>query len=280
VSLAASGDGPSVDKMSSHAVLPLIITAMILAVQRLKDMTRGGAVLAKWLIFWYIVTALIAIAHSMVMVEFVWRRQMRQVGEDSLAVAGSDATTIAERQKTTIHQVVVDTFDSFVPNNIVAALANNALLSVLMVAILFGYLIKGPNSSLLRATIEVEKIVTTIIVGLIKLAPIGVFFLILSNIMRLDIADVGVNLGVLVGGAVAQMLFHLLVLLPAVYFLIVRKNPYTMWFKASKAWITAWGTASSAATLPVTMQCVIDNGVPLAVTKFAVPLGCLVNMDG
>lgn len=53
-----------------------------------------------------------------------------------------------------------------------------------------------------------------------------------------------------------------------------------MWLKCSPAWITAWGTASSAATLPVTIRCVLERGVPVTITKFAVPLGCLINMDG
>ena len=98
--------------------------------------------------------------------------------------------------------------------------------------------------------------------------------------MRLDIAEIGANLGVLVGGAIATMAFHILIVIPIIFFAVVRRNPYSYWFKCSKAWITAWGTASSAATLPVTMKCVTERGVPVTLSKFVVPLGCLINMDG
>lgn len=176
--------------------------------------------------------------------------------------------------------VVQDMFDSLIPNNIIAALANNALLSVLVTAIVVGYLIRGPDSSLLRATREVDRIITIVITFLIKLAPVGVFFLILSNIMRLNLADVGINLGILIGASIAQMAFHLIIVLSGIYLFVVRRNPFTYWARCAKAWITAWGTASSAATLPVTMKCVIEQGCPNTIAKFQVPLGCLVNMDG
>jgi len=76
------------------------------------------------------------------------------------------------------------------------------------------------------------------------------------------------------------MLFHLWVVYPILYFAIVRKNPYTFWAKCSQAWITAWGTASSAATLPMTIKCCRARGLPDTAINFMVPLGCLVNMDG
>jgi Na+/H+-dicarboxylate symporter len=94
---------------------------------------------------------------------------------------------------------------SFIPQNIFQALAEDQLLAVLISAIVVGCLIKGPNSSLLRGIKEVDKIVFKIIDFLIKLAPIGVFFLILANLMTLDIEDIGVNLGVLIGASIASM---------------------------------------------------------------------------
>merc|ERR1712000_507840 len=73
---------------------------------------------------------------------------------------------------------------------------------------------------------------------------------------------------------------HVFVILPCIYLFVVRKNPWAYWFKNSRAWITAWGTASSAATLPVTIKCCQQRGLPDTVIKFLVPLGCLINMDG
>jgi len=111
------------------------------------------------------------------------------------------------------HDVIVQVFESFVPNNVVGALANDELLAVLVSAIVVGCLIKGPDSSLLRAVREIEKIVMKVITFLIKLAPIGVFFLILSNLFTLNIEDIGQNLGVLVGGSIVNMAIHMFIVL-------------------------------------------------------------------
>ncbi|KAK9899307.1 Sodium:dicarboxylate symporter [Cystobasidium minutum MCA 4210] len=261
-------------------VLPLIVCSMILAVQRLREISKGGHILARYTIGFYILTTLVAIVHSTILTALVWRNLFQEVGSESLEVSASDADTVAEREDTKIEEVVVDMFNSLIPKNIVASLADNALLSVLVASIVVGYLIRDKDSTILKLAKEIERMITTIIGFLIKLAPIGVFFLILSSIMRLNIAELGENIGILIGGTLANMTLHLAIVLPGIYFIVMRKNPYAYWIKCSRSWITAWGTASSAGTLPVTLQVVKERGLPDTVTKFSVPLGTLVNMDG
>jgi Na+/H+-dicarboxylate symporter len=194
-------------------------------------------------------------------------------------VSAEDQELIDERKEVEIATVVSQMFDSFIPSNVVNALATDSLLAVLITAIVVGYLL-DTGSAIIRVLEEVEVLITKIITFLIKLAPVGVFFLILPNLFKLNIAEIGINLGILIGGGIANMALHLFVVLPLLFFVMTRTNPYTYWFKCSPAWLTAWGSASSAATLPVTMKCVTARGVPITITKFSVPLGCLVNMDG
>lgn len=261
-------------------MLPLIICAIILAMQTLKEMARDGAKLARWTITYYILTTILAVVHSMILTDLVWSRLMVVVSDDALNIAAEDQATIDERGQNAPHDIIVQVFESFIPNNVVAALAQDELLSVLVTAVIVGLLIQGPDTPILRAVREIERIISVTIVFLIKIAPIGVFFLILSNLFTLDIADIGVNLGVLIGGSVAGMFIHLFIILPLVYYAFVRQNPYTYWLKNSPAWITAWGTASSAATLPVTIRSLEARKVPNTIVKFTAPLGCLINMDG
>ncbi|KAL2817555.1 Sodium:dicarboxylate symporter [Aspergillus granulosus] len=262
------------------AVLPMIITAMILAVQRLRELSNGGHILARWTIGYYVLTTLFAIVHSIILTSLVWRTLMTQASAESLNVAEEDQETFSEREETEIPDVVVQMFESLIPLNIVDALATDSLLAVLVTSIVTGYLIDARTSYLLKAVVEIEQIILKIITILIKLAPIGVFFLILSNMFRLDVRDIGQNLGVLIGGSLVNLALHLFVVLPALYFIFTRKNPYAFWFRCSPAWMTAWGTASSAATLPLSLKVVRQAGVSNTVSKFTVPLGCLVNMDG
>lgn len=60
----------------------------------------------------------------------------------------------------------------------------------------------------------------------------------------------------------------------------MRKNPWSFWFRCSRSWITAWATASSAATMPVTLQVAEERKIPNSVCRFTIPLGTLLNMDG
>lgn len=270
----------------------MIVTAMIMAIQRLRAMTQGGGKagkLARWLvddvpslhsttltftprtIGYYVITTIIAVAHSCLLVGLVWSKLMQPVSGDQLEVTDEDdKEMIKERKNVAIHTVVVNMFESLVPQNIVNALATDSLLAVLVTAVVIGYVIK-PGGALMRAVEEVEVIIMRIITILIYLAPIGVFFLIMPNLFRLDIAEIGLNLGILIGGTLVGMFLHLFIIIPAIFFAFTRRNPYTMWMRCSPAWITAWGTASSAATLPVTIRCVLEQGVPVTVTKFAVP---------
>jgi Na+/H+-dicarboxylate symporter len=258
----------------------LIVTAIVLAVQRLRTMSGGGAQkLARVTIIYYVGTTLLAIVISTILTDLVWARQMQRVEGAALEVDAADAKTYEERKAVAIHVVVQDMFDSLIPQNVVHSLANDALLGILVTAVVVGYLLK-PTSHIVRALEEIEVLITKIITFLIKIAPIGVFFLILPNLFKLNLRDIGHNLGILIGGGVANMFIHLFVVLPILFFALTRRNPYTYWTKCSPAWLTAWGSASSAATLPVTMKCVAARGVPYTINKFAVPLGCLVNMDG
>ena len=245
-------------------------------------MAKDGAKLARWTIIFYVSTTIFAVVHSMILVDLVWRPLMKDVNAETPELDEEQMEEVEEGKENAPHDIVVKVFQSFIPKNIVSALAENELLSILVTSVVIGLLIRGPDSKspLLRAVHEIERIVSVIISILIKLSPIGVFSLIVANLLTLDAQDIGVNVGVLIGGSVCGMAIQMFIVYPMIFFAIVRINPYTYWLKNSPAWIMAWGTASSAATLPVTLRCVKARGVPDAVARFTVPLGALINMDG
>ncbi|KAJ0373538.1 hypothetical protein COL26b_008259 [Colletotrichum chrysophilum] len=276
------------DAATTILIIPgnLWLRALKAVVQKLKEISHGGAKLAKWTIGYYVLTTIVAIVHSIIMTSQVWARLMTVASAESIAVDGmseKDQETYDERQEQDIPATVTELFNSLVPANVVNALASDHLLAVLVSAVVVGYLIddRDGRSSLMKACREIEAIILVVISFLISLAPIAIFFLILPNMFKLDINDIGVNLGILMGGSISSMFIHLFVVLPLIFFAFTRMNPYTLWFSCSPAWLTAWGTASSAATLPLTMKCVREKAkVPNTIAKFAVPLGCLINMDG
>lgn len=251
---------------------------MILAVQKLREVSNGGSKLAKWTIGFYVLTTVVAIVLSCIMVAVVWGPMFTVASEQDREMDPKEKYPGSEGNP--IHLVVVQMFESLIPDNVAKALVQNELLAVLVTSIVVGYLIDPDDSAIYRAVVEVEKIVTRIITTVIEWAPVGVFSLILSSILKLNLAETGINLGILVAGTLSTMAIHLFVVLPIIVFSLTKINPYMYWIRNSSAWVTAWGSASSAATLSVTLKCARDRGISNTVSQFAIPLGCLVNMDG
>nr|XP_055040201.1 excitatory amino acid transporter 4 isoform X1 [Misgurnus anguillicaudatus] len=113
-------------------------------------------------------------------------------------------------------------------------------------------------------------------------APVGILFLIAGKIVEMkDLALVGGQLGMYTMSVIVGLLIHGLFVLPLLFFVVTRKNPYTFIGGLLQALITALGTSSSSATLPITFRCLEENNhVDKRVTRFVLPVGATINMDG
>ena len=159
------------------------------------------------------------------------------------------------------------------------------IMGLVVASIVFGIAIssaRNQSRNLLLVFNELSQTMMRVTGWVIWLSPIGVFFLVLSKLMEMDnILGVFAKLGLYFLTVAGGILFHGFVILPAIFFFVTRKNPVKFIGNMAQAIATAFGTSSSSATLPVTIQCLEHNNhVDPRVSRFVLPIGATINMDG
>lgn len=127
-----------------------------------------------------------------------------------------------------------------------------------------------------------NEIVMRIVGVIMWYSPFGIMCLIAEKIISLpDLAKTAEQLGMYMLTVITGLVIHTFCTLFLLYFVITRKNPFVFFRGILQAWVTAVATASSTATLPVTFRCLEENlGIDRRVTRFVLPVGATVNMDG
>ncbi|XP_033005707.1 excitatory amino acid transporter 2 isoform X2 [Lacerta agilis] len=127
-----------------------------------------------------------------------------------------------------------------------------------------------------------NEIVMKLVTMIMWYSPLGIACLICGKIIAIkDLEVVARQLGMYMVTVIIGLIIHGGIFLPLIYFVVTRKNPFTFFVGIFQAWITALGTASSAGTLPVTFRCLEENlGIDKRVTRFVLPVGATINMDG
>uniref|UniRef100_A0A1I8BEE6 Amino acid transporter n=1 Tax=Meloidogyne hapla TaxID=6305 RepID=A0A1I8BEE6_MELHA len=130
--------------------------------------------------------------------------------------------------------------------------------------------------------ISLDKVIIALVSIVMWYSPIGIASLIAAKILEItDLAKTARMLALYMLTVTTGLLIHLFITLPALLFIATRRNPYKFMQGLTQAALTALGTASSAASLPVTFKCLEEiNGVLPKYTKFVLPVGAMVNMDG
>ncbi|KAI2537251.1 solute carrier family 1 member 3 [Homo sapiens] len=141
---------------------------------------------------------------------------------------------------------------------------------------------KGTKENMHREGKIVRVTAADAFLDLIRYAPVGILFLIAGKIVEMeDMGVIGGQLAMYTVTVIVGLLIHAVIVLPLLYFLVTRKNPWVFIGGLLQALITALGTSSSSATLPITFKCLEENnGVDKRVTRFVLPVGATINMDG
>ncbi len=196
----------------------------------------------------------------------------------------NDSAAIAERIEGRSGSDIVDVFIRMVPPNVVAAAANGQMLGLIFFSLLFGAMIQRVEDPY-RATLinfwqGVFRVMMEMTMLVMRFAPLGVFGLV-AKTMAVTGFDVMLPLAWFFITVLLALALHALVLLPMVLLAVARVNPLQHIRAMGPALLTAFSTASSSATLPLTIECVEKGaGVSQRTSSFVLPLGATVNMDG
>ncbi|MDX1381104.1 MAG: dicarboxylate/amino acid:cation symporter, partial [Xanthomonadales bacterium] len=171
-----------------------------------------------------------------------------------------------------------------VPQNVVAAAADNRMLAVIFFSAVFGYFMSQIDHELAdtmyRFTDAVFQTMLKVTHWVMRFAPYGVFGLVAAVVARTGFSAAG-PLVTFSLAVIAALAVHAFLTLPAFIRFVARRSPARLLRAVSPALLTAFSTASSSATLPVTMDNVENRaGVSNDYTSFVLPLGATVNMNG
>lgn len=252
-------------------IVPLVITSIVLAVAELdgQHLRRLGF----RTIAYYLLTTLLAAALGLTVVNLI------DPGVGAVLQPAETPEVILKEQPPTF----INLLRNLIPTNPFDAIARTDMLQIIMFSLIFGIalnLLGQRGASLRRFLQEVLDVTMVVVHWILALLPLGVAFL-LARALGLAGWDVISPLLRYMGAVLAGLLIHGLIVLPLILWVLGRCSPVRFFKGMSKAMLTAFSTSSSSATLPVTMECVENElNVPPRVSRFMLPVGATVNMDG
>ena len=270
--------------------VPLIIVSLINGISNLNDVSKLSRIGLKTISL-YLVTTVIAITIGLLVVNLT-RPGKVLPAEKALEFQQRYAANVQNTPDTSAEEGPLQFVIDVVPDNVFRAMTENtAMLQVIFFSVLFGIamiLIPQEKTRPVKLFIEsLNEIVLQMIHLIMKIAPYGVFALIAAITVEVagdQIADTAALFGSL-GLYALTVIIGLLLMVFVIYPLIISSLTiigFKQFIKGlAPAQLLAFSTSSSAATLPVTMECCEENlGVKKEVSSFVLPLGATINMDG
>lgn len=269
-------------------IVPLIVSSIVVGIAGVGGTVGLGRLGGKTVLY-YLATSLFAILTGLLLVNlFAPGIIDGQPARDVLGLNLEQAAIASDKVGSRGVGDIADVFLSMVPPNIVAAAANGQMLGLIFFSLLFGYFMTriGEARQDMQLTFwqGVYHTMMKITDFIMKFAPLGVFGLVAKVIAGIEPGQVGelaASLGVYFITVLLALAVHVFITLPILLKFIGRVRPFRQYVAMAPALLTAFSTASSSATLPITLDCVEKNAkVSNRTSSFVLPLGATVNMDG
>jgi len=276
-------------------LVPLVFSSVVVGVASI-DPTHLGR-LGGWTLLYYFSTMVIAVLIGVTLVTAI--QPGRDFDEDfrdrqvaayqakakQLQQSAKDEKVTGERGLgVAIWGAVRRIVTQMIPTYPVPAAASGDLLPLIVFSLVLGVVISAVGEAgrpLLAVVQSLFAVVMQLVEWILWLAPIGVFFLVAYTVVGMGAAALLGPLAWYILVVLIGLALHAFLVLPLVLWVFGRTNPFLYMHQMRQALMTAFGTDSSSATLPVTMECAEEyGGVSKKSAGFVLPLGATVNMDG
>ena len=268
-------------------VIPLVVTSIICGVAKIGSEAGFGRLGLKTIGF-YALTGFFAVCTGLLCVNVMnpgivddkVREKMLSSASDSQSAKIEGAIDHADKGL----QGLVEIFHRMVPSNLFKAATEGQLLGLIFFGLLFGFFVSRLSPKARETQVAFWESLNAVILSITKLiisfAPIGVFGLVTPTLMQVGFETLGV-MGKFAVTVLLGLAIHALVVLPLLLWVLGKINFKKHYQAMAPALLTAFSTASSSATLPLTMDCIRKRaGVSNKITSFTLPLGATINMDG
>ena len=261
-------------RMLKMVAVPLIVTSLASGVMGLGGAARLGRMFSRTLVY-YVTTSLLAILTGMAFVNLV---------RPGLGGEPRPAPAPVAAAHTGLADVLFQQLESLVPDNPLAALVAPNFLSIIAFTLafsIFALRVGGDVATAVhRAADTGFAVMMAMTHAIIRLAPLGVFFLVAATTATQG-AGVFASLSAYMVTVALALAVHAAITLPLVVRFLARRSPWQFARAMSPALLTAFSSASSNAALPLTLDCAESRaGIRNRVGSFVLPLGATVNMDG
>jgi len=264
-------------------VVPLILASIIVGIASVGETKALGRLAGKTALY-YVTTSLIAVLVGLALVDSIRPGLVDgEPAKDRIGLSG-DTDDVAQQVEGRSSRDVVDVFLRMVPENVVDDAAKGNMLGLIFFALVFGaFMTQLPEphrTGQVQFWQGVYEIMLRVTDWVMKFAPIGVFALVTKVVLATGLGALRPLLWFLVT-VLCGLVLHAFVVLPSLLATIGRVHPLRHFSAMAPALLMAFSTASSSATLPLTVDRLENHaGVSRRVTSFVIPLGATVNMDG
>ncbi len=267
-------------RLLKMVIVPLVFSSIFMAMVNLGTPEALGSMGRKAVMYYFVTTAM-AVLFGLIFVNLI----NPGIGA-SLGGAGLEGLSSAMSQKVQsqdgLYNTIVGVLVDAIPSNPASSMSNGVVLQIIVFSIFLGVVaLYKPQEAqpIINVIRSLEKLTLTLTHWIMKLAPIGIFVLMLDIMSKAGFTAI-LSLSKYMMTVLVGLMCHALLLL-FIASARLKKSPIFIIKGIAQALLTAFSTASSAATLPITMANVEDNlGVRKETAEFVLPLGATINMDG